>query len=141
MSWFKQGMASMMTTVSQYTNAAYKNAVISACALISASDGTIEPEEKKKVAKMIGSSELLSAFNGAELGMLFDDYCKQAVDEFKRIDLMNNVRKLKSSPDQAAACVGIAVQIAKADGEFEDEEKAVVRELCAALALNPDEFV
>lgn len=133
--WLKDMGAAAMTKASQYTNANYKNGVMACCALIAASDGEIEKEEKSKVATLIQKSELLAAFPPTELRDLFLSYCEKATDEFERLDLLAHVRKLKGVPDQAEMALGIAVNIANADGEFEDCEKKVVGELAAAMGL------
>ena len=48
--------------------------------------------------------------------------------------------KLKSKPDQARAVIQIGIIIGGADGNFDSDEKQVVREACFAVGINPAEF-
>ena len=57
------------------------------------------------------------------------------------LDLLNLVRKLKGTTDQADMAIRIALSIANADGEYEEAEKKVVKELCGVLGISPAEFV
>ena len=141
MQWLKDFGASAMTKVAQFNNANFKNATMAVCALVAASDGDIEKEEKSKVANLIGKNEMLAAFNATELRDLFLSYCDKATDEFTRLDLLNLVRKLKGTTDQADMAIRIALSIANADGEYEEAEKKVVKELCGVLGISPAEFV
>jgi tellurite resistance protein TerB len=90
--------ASAKSKMAQYNNANFKNATMAVCALIAAADGDIEAEEKTKVAKLIGSNELLQAFNATELRETFLSYCDKATDEFSRLDLLNLDRSLRTKP-------------------------------------------
>ena len=133
--WFNDFAAKAKGQLAKLNNATFKDAAMSACALIAAADGTIEPGEKKKVANLIGTNDLLSVFDPQQLKQTFEVFCDKATDDFSRLDLLNNVRKLKGNNDQADYALKIALVIANADGEFEDVEKVVVKELCAVLGL------
>jgi tellurite resistance protein TerB len=125
----------------QFNNATFKNSLMAVCALIAAADGTIEPEEKTKVAKLIGSNEALADFDAVELRDTFLGYCDKAKDEFARFDLLSEVRKIKGHRDQAETAMKIGLIIANADGNFDDSEKKVVVELCKALGLPSEDYV
>ena len=134
-SWLNDFTSGMKSRYAQLNNKTFKDAAMATCALIAAADGNIDPSEKTKVAGLISKNELLQAFKATELRDLFLAYCDQATDEFARLDLLNVVAKLKKTPDQADTAVKIALIIANADGDFSDDEKAVVKELCAKLGL------
>ncbi len=140
-SWLKDLKDSADKKMKQWNNANFKQAMMASCALVSASDGQIEPEEKKKVADLIKKNELLQVFDAAELRDLFLDYANKAADDFDRIDLLNIVGKIKSNNEQATTAVRVALLIANADGEFEDCEKKVVEEICTTLELNAADFI
>ena len=128
-------------TVAKFNNSTFRNATLATCALVAASDGEVEKEEKSKVAGLIGRNEALQCFNATELRDLFLQYCDDAKDDFARIDLVNQVRKLKGNEEQADTAMKIAIIIAKADGEFEEPEKRVIAELCGVLGLTSSNYV
>lgn len=139
--WFEDFKKNAATKLARFNNSTFKEASIATCALMAAADGKVEPSEKTKVAKLISSSEMLQCFDGSELGRLFEVDCDMAGDEFKRIDLMRRVSKLKGNHEQADSCLKIALIIANADGDFADSEKTVVRELCTTLGLPAAEYL
>lgn len=139
--WLSDFVGAAKSQMAQYNNSTFRNATMAVCALVAASDGQIEKEEKSKVANLIGKNELLQCFNATELRDLFLQYCEEAVDEFTRLELVNHVRKLRGNAAQADTAMRIACIIANADGDFEEEEKKVVRELCGVLALSSSEYL
>ena len=55
-------------------------------------------------------------------------------------ECLAEVSKLKKKSDQATMLIGKCCAIGEADGDFDDNEKAAVRKMCAALDLNPAQF-
>ena len=141
LNWFKSVAGDLQTKFAQLNNAAFKNAAMATCALVAAADGTIAPEEKKKVAALIQKNEMLQAFNAGELRDLFLSYCDKAEDDFDRIDLFAIIRKVKGNVDQSTYAVKVALIIANADGVFDDDEKAVVTEICQTLGVPAADYV
>ncbi len=52
------------------------------CALIAAADGSIDPEERRKVAGLIGSNEVLQNFPADQLQAKFNEYCDKLTADF-----------------------------------------------------------
>ena len=48
--------------------------------------------------------------------------------------------KLKSKQDQARAVIQIGIIIGGADGNFDEHERGVVRDMCFAVGISPAEF-
>mgnify|MGYP003960907147 FL=1 len=72
----------------------------------------------------------------------FNTYCdKLSTDfDFGKIDLLQVISKLKKDPAQARAAIQIAVIIGYADGNFDDDEKEIVRKICRSLEISQAEF-
>jgi tellurite resistance protein TerB len=140
MQWFADFKASAAKKISQFKNSTFKDGVLSAAALIVAADGKVEASERAKVVKFVGSSELLASFDAGDLGSQFNDALSKAEDEFKRIDLLRAVGKLKGS-DGADTAMRVVLILANADGVFDDSEKRVAREIAAALGLKADDYL
>ena len=50
------------------------------------------------------------------------------------------IGKLKKNKEQARLLVRVCCAIGASDGNFDDDEKKVVTEICNELELNPSEF-
>lgn len=145
MQWLKDFANQAATKVkgqwSKFNNANVKNAMMAACALVAAADGDVSKEERSKVAKLVGSCDYLDDFNAEELRDLFLSCCDKASDEFARHELLRLVGKIKGNAEQSDFAVKVALIIANADGNFDDKEKAVVKEICCVLGLDSASYV
>ena len=141
MQWWSDFKAGASKKLSQFNNSTFKNGAMATAALITAADGSVDKSEVSKVAGFIGSCDWLQAFDAADLKKQFEAYCGDAGDEFRRINLLQLVRKLKGNEAQADTAIRMAIVIANADGDFAEAEKKVVRELCGVLGLAADTYL
>jgi tellurite resistance protein TerB len=134
--------AQLKTKTGQFKNKEFANAAMAMCALIAAADGSIDDAERAKVAGLIANNDALSVFPAQELSQKFDFYSSklQSNFEFGKLEATQTIAKLKGKPDQARAVIQIGIIIGGADGNFDDYEKAAVREACYALGIPPAEF-
>jgi len=121
---------------------AFRDASMAMCALVAAADGSIDPSERQRVAQLIATNEVLQNFPADDLRSRFDAYLdKLTVDfDFGKVSVLQEVAKAKKKPAEARAVVQIGIVIGGADGDFDATERAVVREACFALELDPAEF-
>jgi tellurite resistance protein TerB len=126
----------------QFKNKEFANASMAMCALIAAADGSIDDAERAKVTGLITSNDALSVFPAHELTQKFDFYASklQTNFDFGKLEATQTIAKLKTKPDQARAVIQIGIIIGGADGNFDDYEKAAVREACHSLGIPPSEF-
>jgi tellurite resistance protein TerB len=134
--------AQLKTKTSQFKNKEFANGTMAICALIAAADGSIDPEERRKVAALIGSNDVLAIFDAGELRDRFDHYCNKLTSDydFGKVEAVQAVGKLKAKPDQARAVIQIGIIIGGADGNFDKNEQAAIRDACHAVGINPAEF-
>lgn len=134
--------ANLQGQLSKYRNSNFADASMATCALIAAADGSIDPEERRKTAKFIMNSDMLKAFDVSQLKTKFDTYCNKVEDDydFGKIDLLQTIGKVKRDPDQARAVVQVGIIVGGADGNFDDDEKKAVREICNTLGIAPSEY-
>ncbi|MBA2389536.1 MAG: tellurite resistance TerB family protein [Geodermatophilaceae bacterium] len=138
-----QDMSSQLKTkTSQFKNKDFKNGTMAMCALIAASDGTIDQSERAKVAGLISSNDVLSIFPAAELRETFDNYCNKLTSDydFGKVECIQAIAKLKPKQDQARAVIQIGIIIGGADGNFDENERVAVRDACFAAGIAPSEF-
>lgn len=132
----------LVTQVKQYKNQNFADATMAVCALVAAADGTIDATERKKTAGFISSNDTLAVFDVSQLQQTFNTYCDKLIKDFDfgKIDLLQVVSKLKKTPPQARAAVQVAMIIAGADGNFDNNEKSIIKEICHSLDIDPKEF-
>ncbi|WP_255945149.1 tellurite resistance TerB family protein [Streptomyces odontomachi] len=121
---------------------AFRDASMAICALVAAADGTVDPAERRRVAQLIATNEVLQNFDAADLQRRFDDNLDKLTADFDfgKVSVLQEVAKAKKKPAEARAVIQIGIVIGGADGDFDKSERAVVREACFTLDLPPHEF-
>ncbi|MGV9791364.1 tellurite resistance TerB family protein [Streptomyces sp. NPDC003435] len=143
---FKESAATMQTQLVARKNdlksGAFRDASMAMCALVAAADGTVDPSERRRVAQLIAGNEVLQNFDAMDLQRRFEDNLgKLTADyDFGKVSVLQEIAKAKKKPAEARAVVQIGIVIGGADGDFDKDEQAVVREACFALDLPPHEF-
>ncbi|HEY0166246.1 MAG TPA: TerB family tellurite resistance protein [Jatrophihabitans sp.] len=138
-----QGMQEQLTAKkNDLKSGAFRDASMAMCALVAAADGTIDAEERRRVAGLITTNDALSNFAADDLRAKFDGYAnKLSADfDFGKVAVIQEIGKVKKKPNEARAVIQIGIIIGGADGNFDDDEKKVVREACFALGIAPAEF-
>lgn len=144
--WLKQRYsevsANLKNEVTKIRNKSFLEAVVAGCALVAYADGVARPEEKQKMMGFLRNSEVLSVFSADEVIVIFDKYAKQFEFDHQigQASALQAVAKVKSKEDEARLMVRVCCAIGAADGNFDDNEKAIVRKICAELGLNPKDF-
>ncbi len=134
--------ARLSAEVSKFKNRAFMEATVASCALVAAADGTISSEEKQKMAGFIRNSDELKNFTMPDVITFFE----KIVGNFDfdaaigKAEALKVIGRLRSNPEQARVMVRVACAIGASDGNFDQKERAVVREICVELGLNPADF-
>ncbi|AKG44118.1 TerB family tellurite resistance protein [Streptomyces sp. JH002] len=121
---------------------AFRDASMAMCALVAAADGSVDPAERQRVAALIGGNEVLQNFPADDLRQRFNKYVDQLTADFDfgKIGVMQEIAKVKKKPAEARAVIQIGIVIGGADGDFDAQERKVVRDVCFALDIPPAEF-
>lgn len=132
----------LKTKVARFKNTDFAQASMAMCAMVAAADGTIDEAEKRKTAALITNNAVLSIFEAADLKTRFDYFCKKLEADYDigKIETIQAIGKLKKAPEQARAVIQVGIIIGGADGNFDDNEKNVVREACRAAGIDPADF-
>lgn len=117
-------------------------AIVAACMLIAASDGTIEKAEQEKTAKLLANNDNLSAFPATEISRLTKKFGDLLDADFQvgKLKMMKEIREVASNPEQAEEIFANAVAVAKSDGEIEDTETKVLVSLANELGVDLAEY-
>ncbi|MCC7219806.1 MAG: tellurite resistance TerB family protein [Candidatus Contendobacter sp.] len=144
--WLKQRFdevsASMKNEVTKIRNKGFLEAVVAGCVRVAHADGVVRPEEKQKMMGFLRNSEVLSVFSTEEVITIFDKYSRQFEFDYQigQASALQAVVKVKNNEAEAKLMVRVCCAIGAADGNFDDQEKAIVRKICAELGLNPKDF-
>ncbi|GHH87079.1 tellurium resistance protein [Streptomyces sulfonofaciens] len=142
----KESAATMQTQLVAKKNdlksGAFRDASMAMCALVAAADGTVDPSERQRVAQLIATNEVLQNFDADDLRRRFEaNLAKLTADfAFGKVSVLQEVAKARKKPAEARAVIQIGIVIGGADGDFDKDEQAVVREACFTLDLPPHEF-
>lgn len=142
MNWLNNTKNSFVDQVKKFKNKDFLDAVVAGCALVAAADGHIDASEKQKMAGYIGRSEELKVFDMSVVIARFNHF----VDNFEfdamigKQEALKVIGKFNGKPEIGRVIVGVCSAIGAADGDFDDQEKSVVRDICKVLGLNPGEF-
>lgn len=103
------------------------DAVVAATVLIAGADGKIDDAEKEAAFKAVSSHDSLKSFSKEKIRARFDNFAN-LINSDKVLAEEVLFDKVSSIKDKIARIrvIGIANQIAMADGEFSASEKAVV---------------
>lgn len=143
---FKESASQMQTQLVAKKNdlksGAFRDASMAMCALVAAADGTVDPSERQRVAQLISTNEVLQNFPADDLRRRFEENLDKLTADFAfgKVGILEEIAKAKKKPAEARAVVQIGIVIGGADGDFDKDERAVVREACYALDLPPHEF-
>lgn len=137
----QDGAKAAQDEFSRFNNAAFADATMAACALIGAADGKIDQNERSRTAQFITTSDKLKNFDVGKMRDKYENYCNKVSQDFDfgKIELIQVIGKIKK-PEEARAVVQLALVIANADGDFDEKEQVVMREIIHALHLTPAEF-
>lgn len=146
LNWLKDksndARAQLTAQVSKFRNRTFMEATVAACALVAAADGSISSEEKQKMAGFIRNSDELKHFAIPDVIAFFD----KVVSNFDfdamigKAEALKVVGRLRGNEEQARVMVRVACAIGASDGNFDERERAAVREICVDLGLAPADF-
>lgn len=142
MNWVKETSNSLGSEVKKFKSKSFLEATVAGCAIVAAADGVISPDEKRKMMGFINQSEALKVFDTNEAIKLFQKYA-DAYDfdaEVGKAQALKAVAQLKKKPEEARLLIRVCCAIGAADGNFDDDEKAAVRDICNELGQNPADF-
>jgi tellurite resistance protein TerB len=125
----------------KHTNKDFMVAITAACALVSAADGSIDSEEKQKMAGFVKRSEHLKMFNTTKVISSFNDFADETEFYFNigKDAAMKAIRKV-TDDEQKVLLVRVGCAIGASDGDFDDEEKEIMREVCDEIGVAPNKF-
>ncbi len=142
MDWLKTQTTNAKDEVKRFKSKNFMEAVTAGCALVAYADGIIKPEEKAKMAGFIQRNEALSVFDMTKVIDSFEHHVKSFEFDHSigKAEALKSIGKIKKKSDEARLLVRVCAAIGAADGDFDPDEQAVVKEICYELGVSPSEF-
>ncbi|MGE6575764.1 tellurite resistance TerB family protein [Paenibacillus xylanexedens] len=140
--WLNSTKQGLEDQVKRFKNKDFMDAVVAGCALVAFADGSVDASEKNKMAGYINLSQELKVFDMTVVIERFNHYVNnfEFSPEIGKQEALKAIAKFKSKPEVGRVIVGVCSAIGAADGNFDDQERRVVAEICTVLGLNPGEF-
>jgi tellurite resistance protein TerB len=141
-SWLNRTKGNLSDGVKRFKNKDLLDAIVAGCAMVAAADGSIESSEKQKMAGFLGRSQELSVFRMDEVIDRFNHFAGNMEFDVMigKQESLRVIEKFKSKPEVARLIVGVCCAVGAADGDFDPNEKNIVRDVCNVLGLSPNEF-
>ncbi|MFH8794128.1 tellurite resistance TerB family protein [Streptomyces sp. NPDC017941] len=136
-------LKSQLTSLkTELKSGAYRDASMAVCALVAAADGNVDPAERQHVETLILQNDVLQNFPPEQLRQRFNKHVDQLSMNFQqgKAEAMQEVAKAAKKQTEAKAVVQTGFVVAGADGYIAPAEEQVLREVCQALGVSPQEF-
>ncbi|MDP5253346.1 MULTISPECIES: TerB family tellurite resistance protein [unclassified Vibrio] len=139
---FKKKAKAAQVTLHKVENRDLMEAIVAAAVLVAHADGDCSTAELEKLDNIISANDNLAHF-GSEIGKTIDKYAAmyEAGARLAKMKLMKEIRDVDNDEAQKEEAFIIAIEIADADGEIDEAELSVLREIGKALGLNPDNYI
>ena len=139
--WLNGQKEDLQAKVSRFSNRKFMDAAMAGCAMVAGADGSIDQEEKVKTAGFIQSNPAMASFDLNECIKRFNEFAGQL--EFDHgvgtVECLKAIRSI-TDEDQKRTLIHLCVAIGGADGDFDDDEKTVVKKIVRELGLKPAEY-
>lgn len=139
---FKKKAAAAKVSLHKVENRDLMEAIVAGSILVAYADGDCSAEELSKLQGIIEANDNLAHF-GSEIGATIDKYASmyESGKRLAKMKLIKELEDVKSDEEQKVEAFIIAIEIADADGEIDETEMSILKEIGRALGLNPDNYI
>lgn len=116
-------------------------AIVGGCLLVAYADGDCSDEEILNLDGLIQSNPALSHF-GSEITNTINTFEQQLKTGFRvgKLKIMREIKDIKNNPEDAEEVFINMITIAEADGEVDEKETAVLKEVGQALGQRLSDY-
>jgi stress response protein SCP2/tellurite resistance protein len=141
--WANQQKRRAQELFTRYKSQDVLEAVVAGCALVGMADGRLDPSEREKMMEFVNQSEELRVFNTQKVIERFNYFVGRVERDsiIGRAEAFKALGKVKTKPEIARLIARYCIAIGYADGNFDQNEKQMVSDICRELGLNPGEFL
>lgn len=140
--FFKKKKAAVSITLHKVENRDLMEAIVAGSILVAYADGDCSSEELQKLGDVIAANDNLAHF-GSEIGKTIDKYSAmyEAGSRLAKVKLMKEIKDVECDEEQKIEAFIIAIEVADADGEIDEKEMAVLKDIGKQLGLNPENYI
>ena len=137
--FLKKRSSRAMSEIKKFDKRDLAEAVVNAAYLIAYADGELESSEKAKIEQVLRANPVLSNFQ-SELNAIASTIIAQleADIDIGRRAALRQIADVKGDQRESEDVLDVAVAIARADGEIEPAEEAMLKQIAEALGLRYD---
>lgn len=138
---FKKKLFGAKVAAKKLENRDLMQAVVGACLLVAAADGSISKEEAGQIDKQLRANKNLEHF-GSEITAQTNLYTEQLEASFRigRMNILREIKDIASNPLDAEEVFVNAIAVAEAEGGLDDGELKVLSEIGNLLGLRLKDF-
>lgn len=117
-------------------------AIVAACLLMAAADGSISGDEVSKLEKLLNSNDNLSAFKGSAISKTIARYRQLLEADFDvgKAKLLREIAEVSGSDEDSEDVFLNAMAIAKADGDISEKELLVAKAVASELNISLEQY-
>ena len=121
----------------------FLEATMATAALVAHSDGEVRLSERTRLDDILENLDLLKIYDVHDAVDLFNRYVDrlEADGGVAQEDALNDIGKIAGNPEEADLLVRIGLAISCADGDFDEDERRVLKKICLALHLPTENYM
>jgi stress response protein SCP2/tellurite resistance protein len=141
--WANNGKKKAQELFNRYKSQDVLDAVVAACALVAMADGYLDASERQKMIEFVHQSDELRVFDTNKVIQKFNMFVSKIENDrmMGRAEAFRALAKIRTKPEIARLVARYCIAIGYADGNFDNNEKQMVSDICRELGLNPMEFL
>ena len=138
---FEAARLALNEQLQRYRNKPFLEAMMAATAFLALADDKVQLSERLALDYILENVKQLKLFDVHKAVNLFCDYGETIKNDYDlgKEKVFKAVTKFSGDKEKASLIIRACVLIAKADGNFSDEEQKVVNELCRVLSMETSE--
>ncbi|WHY88287.1 TerD family protein [Neobacillus novalis] len=141
--WANNQKRKAQDVFNRYKSQDVLEAVVAGCALVAMADGYLDASERQKMMEFVHQSEELRVFDTNKVIQKFNLFVSRIENDrmMGRAEAFRALGKIRTKPEIARLVARYCIAIGYADGNFDNNEKQMVADICHELGLNPAEFL
>ncbi|MFJ5712983.1 TerD family protein [Neobacillus sp. NPDC093127] len=141
--WANNQKRKAQDVFNRYKSQDVLEAVVAGCALVAMADGYLDASERQKMMEFVHQSEELRVFDTNKVIQKFNLFVARIENDrmMGRAEAFRALGKIRTKPEIARLVARYCIAIGYADGNFDNNEKQMVADICRELGLNPAEFL
>lgn len=140
---FKKKARNATTEIKKFERRDLMEATVGVAVLIMWADGSAEDSERSKTAQVLANTPAFSAF-GPEVQATFnrfDALCKESGFMLAKVQIMREIGDVKGDPREMEDVLVTGLTIALADGELEEPEEKILRQIASQFGLRIEDYL